>query len=109
MKYKILFTLIVVINLSSFSQIKFEKGYFIDNNGVKTECLIKNMDWRSNPSEFVHKQNETSSVTKLNINTVKEFAVNSTKYTRFLVNIDRSSEKVAQLSQKRNPVFKEEV
>ena len=39
----------------SYSQITFEKGYFISNDGIKTECFIKNLDWRNNPTEFEYK------------------------------------------------------
>jgi len=52
---KILFVLSVLITSSSFSQINFEKGYFIDNLGAKTDCYIKNIDWNLNPDTFDYK------------------------------------------------------
>lgn len=108
MKNQLLFTLISIITFNSFSQIKFEKGYFIGNSGVKTECLIKNFDWYNNPSELEYKLNESSTIEKESINTIKEFAVNDTKYTRFLVDLDRSSNQINSLSQIRKPIFNKE-
>ena len=40
------------------AQTKFEKGYFVDNSGQRTEVLIKNLDWKNNPTEFEFKKNE---------------------------------------------------
>ena len=108
MKDKLLVFLITFFTSCTFSQIKFEKGYFIDNNDIKTECLIKNIDWYNNPLEFDFKLNESSAAENKTINDVKEFAVSNLKYTRFLVNIDRSSKKINQLSIDRNPIFKKE-
>ncbi|GAA4893892.1 hypothetical protein GCM10023311_18180 [Flaviramulus aquimarinus] len=108
MKNKLLFLLILIFTFNNYAQIKFEKGYFIDNNGVKIECLIKNIDWYNNPLEFDFKKNEASLINKKTIKAVKEFAVSGIKYRRFLVDIDRSSEKTNQLSIDRNPLFKEE-
>lgn len=107
-KKQLVITLISVLTFNTYSQIKFEKGYFIDNNSVKTECLIKNIDWGNNPTKFDYKLNESSPISEENINTVKEFAVKDLKFTRFLVNIDRSSEQTSKLSDVRTPIFKKE-
>jgi len=39
----------------SYSQISFEKGYFINNTNQRISCYIKNSDWKNNPTEFVYK------------------------------------------------------
>lgn len=92
MKKKLTFALIFILSFNIYAQIKFEKGYFIDNNNFKTECLIQNLDWLNNPAKINYKLNESSEASEQSINTIKEFSVNTTKYIRFSLNIDKSSE-----------------
>ncbi len=40
------------------AQTKFEKGFYLDNNGQKTEGLIKNIDWLNDPKKIDFKANE---------------------------------------------------
>ncbi len=102
-----LFTLILSVNSSA--QINFEKGYFINNSGDKTECLIKNIDWKNNPTEFLYKLLENDTPKTATIEMVKEFGINNiSKYSRANVNIDRSSEMADKLSTNKSPVFNEE-
>lgn len=110
MKNPLLIILTVILSTHCYSQISFEKGYYIDNNEQKIECLIKNIDWKNNPTEFEYKLSEDSEQKKETIQYVKEFGVyNYSKYIRSTVNIDRSSENVEKLSTVRNPIFKEEI
>lgn len=109
MKKALLIILTTVLSTHCFSQISFEKGYYIDNDEQKIECLIKNSDWRSNPTEFEYKLSENSEQKKATIELVKEFGIyNYSKFLRTNVNIDRSSKNFDDLSILRNPVFKEE-
>ena len=54
--------------MNCFAQISFEKGYFINNANQKTNCLIKNQDWKDNPTEFEYKLDENSESIKLLFN-----------------------------------------
>lgn len=109
MKKRILFLLITISTLNSYSQVSFEKGYYIDNTNQKINCLIKNVDWKNNPTEFEYKLAENSEPKKTTIKTIKEFGIdNISKYVRSTVNIDRSSESINNLSNDKNPIFKEE-
>lgn len=109
MKKQLLFLLITVLSFNCYSQISFEKGYYIDNSNQTTNCLIKNIDWKNNPTEFEYKLSENSESKKASIKLIKEFGIdNVSKYIRSNVNIDRSSEKFNQLSNHRKPIFKEE-
>jgi hypothetical protein len=91
------------------AQIAFEKGYFINNQGTKTSCWIKNLDWNNNPTEIKYKLSESASVQTIDINSMQEFAVdNSSKYVRFTVDMDRSTTNLEDLSSKRNPDFNRE-
>ncbi len=41
--------------ISCFSQIKYERGYFIDNNDKKTQCFILNDEPKDNPTKIKYK------------------------------------------------------
>jgi ribosomal protein S18 len=109
MKKPLLLLFFIFLTLSSYSQIVFEKGYFIDNNNKKTECLIKNLDWRSNPTEFEYKLDEQDQAITTNIQQVKEFEIyNVSKYERQTVNIDHSKSNLSDMDYTKNPTFTEE-
>ncbi|WP_439182730.1 autotransporter outer membrane beta-barrel domain-containing protein [Carboxylicivirga taeanensis] len=108
-KQLLILALLTISCIESYSQIVFEDGYFIDESNKKIECLIKNVDWRNNPTEFEYKLSPNESVQKATIQTVKEFGINNvSKYIRATTNIDRSSEQINTMSSERNPHFKEE-
>lgn len=97
------------VNVICYSQILFEKGYFIDNSNQKNECLIKNMDWSKSPKEFEFTEVSNENIQKRSIDNVKEFAIyGKSKYTREVVLIDRSGNRINDISSNRNPIFKEE-
>ena len=109
MKKQLLFLLTIILSFNCYSQISFEKGYYINNSNQKTNCLIKNIDWKNNPTEFKYKLFENSESKKTSIKSVKEFCIdNISKYVRRIVNIDRSSEIMDDLNNDKNPTFKEE-
>ena len=106
---KKLFLLIILFSYSSYSQIVFEKGYFINNSNEKMECFIKNIDWRNNPTEFTYKTSEVSTQKNIGIESVKEFGLyNFSKYVRKTVEIDKSLESLDRLAHEKNPVFIEQ-
>ena len=108
MKKQTLLALLIAFSFNCYSQINYEKGYFIDNQDNRTECFIKNVDWKDNPKKFEYKISEQSTPETATIEAIKEFGVASLKYKRFQVKIDRSSEDVNKLSYDRNPEFTEE-
>ncbi|SHH08562.1 outer membrane beta-barrel protein [Flavobacterium defluvii] len=106
---KPLLLLLFILSMHSYAQITFEKGYFIDNNDKKTECLIKNLDWRNNPTEFEYKLDEQDQSQKINITQAKEFGIYKvSKYIRQTVNIDRSRTILSELDYDKSPKFNEE-
>lgn len=105
-RYILLFFIILCCNFSSYSQITFDQGYFIDNSGKRTECLIKNVDWKNNPVAFSYKLDEASEVLKATVVKVKEFGISdNVKYIFAEVNIDRSGTQNNELSTQRKPEF----
>lgn len=55
MKKSFLVLLFGLFFFNSFAQIKFEKGYFINETNETKEVLIKNSDWRNTPSQIQYK------------------------------------------------------
>ncbi|WP_417942121.1 tRNA modification GTPase [Flavobacterium sp. RS13.1] len=110
MKKKILFlTIALILSINSYSQIAFENGYFITDDGKKTDCLIENIDWKNTPLEFRYKLLQNQDVQNADIQTVKEFGINGqSKFIRSVVKIDRSSKFIEYMSKEKKPVFNEE-
>lgn len=103
------FFLILLLSQTIFSQITFEKGYFINNENIKIDCLLKNMDWLNNPDSFIYKINDNDEEKTGNLNNVLEFGINNQfKYINRKVSIDKSSSKISELSNDKNPKFVEE-
>lgn len=106
-KYPFILVLAFCVN-STLAQIKFEPGYIVSNDGQRTECEIRNVDWESNPTTFQYRiaGGETQEGT---LQSVQEFGIaGGALFRRFTVDIDRSSDIVARLSKERSPEFKSE-
>ncbi|MGK0446847.1 MAG: hypothetical protein ACJA2M_000616 [Polaribacter sp.] len=110
MKKQFILFLIIVISFKGFSQIKYEKGYYIDNNNKKVDVLIKNIDWLNNPKEFQYIIDDNSESQNISINSVKEFGIYGVcQYVRANVYIDKSRDYIGSLSTSKKPEFKEEL
>ncbi|MET0946076.1 MAG: tRNA modification GTPase [Flavobacterium sp.] len=109
MKRILLFTLLLYCTFIN-AQISFEKGYFISNDGKKTDCYIRNLDWMNNPTNFKYKlQLNDSDIKTESIETTQEFSIdNECKYKRLKVKIDRANDDQKEATGKRNPEWKEE-
>lgn len=75
------------------AQVKFEKGSFIDDANNKVECLIKNYDWVSTPSEIEYKISDGATVETKNFNSMNSFQVYNTShyYKKAKINIDKNA------------------
>lgn len=108
-----IFSAVLLLVLSapvSFAQITYEKGYFVDNEGKKQDCLIRNMEWLNNPVKFEFKFAENGEKQTAVIDSVAEFGVEEAfKYLRRSVRIDTSSTNLKYVSRNANPEFKEKV
>lgn len=109
MKNKIVILITIFISLNCYSQIAFESGYFIDNNNKKTNCLVKNFDWKNNPTEIEYKLTENEDSKIADIEAISEFGIyDVSKYVRANVEIDRSSNTTKFLSPEKEPIFSQE-
>ena len=105
-KQIILFALITISFFEAYSQEVFKKGYFINNSNQKIECLIKNIEFVNTPTKFKYKLSQNGTIQKATIQNVKEFGIyNVYKYIRAKTNIDKSSDKIDQLSSDVKPDF----
>jgi hypothetical protein len=105
---KIFLLLLASSFYSSYAQIRFEKGYFYNNENTKINCFIKNVDWLSNPSDIKYKLSENGEVSRAKIEEIKEFHVSEFTFKRFSVLIDRSGTELPNLSNERQPLYNEE-
>lgn len=109
MKKTIFFLTLLSISIS-YSQITFERGYFINNGNSRTDCFIENMDWKNNPTSFSYKLNLADKQTlQENIKNVKEFAIDQQSlYRKFQVLIERSQTTTVSQSYDKNPKWNDE-
>ncbi|NMH24787.1 hypothetical protein [Flavobacterium solisilvae] len=83
-----------LFTINLFAQVKFEKGYFIDNQNQKVECLIKNKDWIGTPTEIEYKLSDTSQSNTILLENINEFRIDETNhyYRRYKVLIDKNTD-----------------
>lgn len=107
---KLIYFFTLLISSIAIGQINYEPGYFISNDGQKTDCLIRNINWRNTPSEFKYilNENDTDQKTAV-INNIKEFAIiNDVTFKKFTLEIDRSPSNTRNLTHDKNPNLKTE-
>ncbi len=103
MKNTFLNVLALVCTFAAYSQTNYKQGYFIDNQGNTVNCLIRDLDWKNNPTEFDYKLSETSQSKTAKLQDAGEFGIsNIAKYQRISVEIDRSSSLTSNLGHDRN-------
>lgn len=104
MKDLLLLLILTMLCLDAFAQADFEKGYFIDNDRKRIDCLIKNRDWKNNPEQFEYILQPGAAPKLAHVSEVQEFAIGSShKYIRADVRIDRSGTRIDELTVARDP------
>jgi hypothetical protein len=106
MKKITLFLLTICVGINVYAQDKFQKGYFVDNNGKKVLALIQNENWETNPESFNYKFFDNGKLTTLTLKDAREFAIdNFSKYKRLEITIDNASDNVNDLSIDKTPQY----
>jgi hypothetical protein len=103
-KFSFLF-LSTLLSLQAYAQIDFEKGYFINEDGSRTEAYIKNKEWLGNPTEFTYTDQPGGEAKIAKVETIREFAVGNSKFIRSTVKIDNSVNQPGKLSSTAAPEF----
>lgn len=97
------FIAMLLVSIISIAQVSFEKGYFIDVNGNKTTCLIKNLRLYENPESFKYKLEGSSELQTITLDNAIEVGIEGEiKYERHLVEIDYNSDELNALDQNFN-------
>ncbi|KPM32598.1 Hypothetical protein I595_1019 [Croceitalea dokdonensis DOKDO 023] len=80
--------------LSLTAQLQFKKGYFVDNTGQRTDCMVKGFRSDHMADIIVYKKDEDSDVTeKILKSSIKELAIHDgPKYIRETVELALNSE-----------------
>jgi len=92
MNTKLCSIFILFICLSVSAQIEFEKGYIINNQNQRIECLIKNRDWMNAPKQIEYKLSEesvTEVIQSSQINTIQIYNT-SHYYKKYTVEKDKN-------------------
>ena len=63
------------LGFNLYAQDKFQKGYFVDNDGKKVLALIQNENWDASPESFNYKFFDTGKVTTLTLKDAQEFSI----------------------------------
>ena len=109
MKTNLLIFSFTCITASCFAQISFQEGYFINNEGRRTDCLIKDVGWKNNPSKFEYTIASTGESQVQTIDQVQLFEIKGqAKYVRASVDIDQSGVDFDDLSTEVQPDLKRE-
>ena len=102
--------LLLFVFASNFliAQITFKAGYYLDNSDNRIDCLIKDVDWKSNPSSFEYKLSESSEVQIGQVQDVKLFQINDfSKFVRKDVQIDRW-DVLSEATTQKHPIYNSE-
>jgi hypothetical protein len=95
-----------VASLTAYAQVVYQDAYIINENGEKITCLIKNLDWLSNPDKIQYKLSADGEVIEGLPSALKEFRVEGfPRYISATVDVDMSSVNFHDLSDNRNPMW----
>ncbi|AEE51244.1 tRNA modification GTPase [Haliscomenobacter hydrossis] len=109
MKPQLLFPFFFLFFNALCAQINYEKGYFIDAQGNRQECWIKNVDWRNTPQNFQFKLKKRGQTLSADATNTREFSIyKQAKYQQAQVKIDRSSDMLNDLDTVPDPRFTNE-
>jgi hypothetical protein len=81
MKNRLYFTILsLFIVATATAQLNYQKGYFIDTNKEKIECLINNKDWPKIPKSFTYKVSENSKAQTISTAGISELKIYETDH-----------------------------
>jgi hypothetical protein len=98
--------ILFIFSVSAFAQIEFEEAYYITQDGVKKQGLIKNLGWKKNPNSFQFKSSENEVPKVVDITEAPLFEIiGQLKYVRAEVPVDQSTDSRTQLGVSMVPEF----
>jgi len=101
-----IFLVCLCASLSVFSQTGFENGHYLRNDGSVVKGLIKNEDWKTNPTSIEFKANAGSEAQTISLLQMKGFEIeNKTRYVRARVDVDMSPDNLNNLTINSKPLW----
>ena len=97
--------ILLAASLNIKAQVVFKPGYIVDNQGVKTECQIKDYGWLFSPERVVYKLSEESDEITATVRDLSAFGVQGANYIRREVSVDISPISLDNLSVNRMPEY----
>jgi hypothetical protein len=106
----LLITLLSFLSFGGYAQAEFEAGYFINNNGKKTDCFIRNTGEIINPKQFEYRLSEKSAIKVATIDSVKEFEILNSiyKYQKHSVELGDFSNDLKAITNNKEITFRKE-
>jgi hypothetical protein len=89
---------LLLASITSFAQVQYEPGYFIDESDKRVQCLIRNEGWFRNPDKFSYKLTDEGEKQEASLASTKEFGVANLRYFRHTLEVDTSSQNLQRLS-----------
>jgi hypothetical protein len=93
------------MSISLSAQVRFEQGYITSNEGVRTECLVKNRKWVKTPQEVVYKLSENAEIMTATPGQIAGFGVGSVRFVAAEVDFDDSPMDFAKIGYDKHPVW----
>jgi hypothetical protein len=92
MKKQLLLIILFFLSLNASAQVKFEKGYFIDEYNNMIECYIKNYDWLFPPTEIEYQLSDKHQVETMSFDRMNAFQIVNTPhyYVKSIVEVDKN-------------------
>lgn len=98
MKKYLFAVLFYVTTISLHAQLAYVEGFYLNKEGQKINCLIKNLDWDNNPDQIQIKINQKDPAQTLTLEAFQAFEIpNVVRYEVHQVQIDRSSDNIEKL------------
>ena len=82
-----LFAAVLLPAPAAFTQIRYEKGYVVGNDGVRQEAWILDQDKMDNPVRFTYKLNEDGAPRAGSLGSVREFGFGDVRFRRYQVDV----------------------
>ena len=99
MTKKILYILFFLLPIHLFAQTQYEKGYVIDNDGIKKPCWLFNSGMENKGEDYLYKFEKNDKAQKIYIKNFQEFGVEGEiKYVREFIRLDVSGDKINTLN-----------
>ncbi|NIK92608.1 porin family protein [Mangrovimonas sp. CR14] len=109
MKSTYFYLLALLFSFSAIAQNQFIAGYFINESGNRTDCLIKDESYLKLPANLEYKSSENSDIQSVRMETIIEFGISEhIKYIKRKTKVDVSSSALEDLDYNQEPVFEEQ-